>query len=186
MSISKDIVYGLEQRIYLLQYHLNDNLAWFDNVSDSKIEIYGKIQPTQKNINGTIATIPEVPISKKDYKNPFINDNTSGIIAFLVQNRTIGTYLNKATLKAIFTVKLTEIHNDNERNQERALSEAYKALDSSDLCDIIGVEEHIPTVFSSFRQDEIRFRDMQPWFVFAYIITVDYEDYLCSGGYDHD
>ena len=179
MIFTKTTTYGLESKIARIQAYLNINLPWFNNVNDEDIEIYNKIQPTKRIREEREVIIPEVFAGGKDYKNPFINDRVSGTIGFLVTDRNVDLQVRTATLRVIFTVCLTDIHANDLREEERALLEAERVLRNSGLVNVTDAIEYIPDVFAGSSQVEIRYRDMQPWYVFAIVCNTTYSDDLC-------
>lgn len=176
MIFAKSTLYGLDAEIYKMQESLNNELAWFNNVGDSDIAIYGKIQPTT-NSNGNL--IPECyNQTSNDYEQIFIDDRLAGTIGFRVLDRNINSGLTTANIDVIFTVLLTEIHGNKLREEERALLEAKKVIEID--AEILDIKEHIPEVFSGFDNSQIQWRDMSKWYVFALNIEIPYNNNLCT------
>jgi hypothetical protein len=171
MIYAKTTTYGLESQIKRLQNWLNDKLTWLGT-----IEIYGKIQKT--NRDGRI--IPEVYVSGNEYKNILINDNVSASVGFLINSKTIENSQKKANVDIVFTVNLVKIHENNYRDDEKSLIEAEKIINSSGITLVNGdIKEGIEQVFAGFDIENLKHRDMQPWYVFSLNCEINYNNDIC-------
>ena len=164
--------YGVEVPIYLAQQDLQDNLQWQDL---TKVDIYGKIERTTRN--GKV--IPEAFISNGEYKEVFCDDRRHAVVGFLVDDvRGLdGEYFN-ADVSVIFTVRLDKIHSTDNRDTEKTIIEAIRALNLSSE-NIIEIREGIESVFQGFDTEHIENRGMGKWFVFSIKFKMFYIDNYC-------
>lgn len=178
MIFAKSTRYGLDTKIYRLQEVLQDELPWFDNVADADVEIYGKLY---RNIDSNGNTIAEAYVSGNEYTQVFVNDKVAATIGFLVTgNRNLTDYVNSANLDIVCSVRLDKIYGANTRDDEKALFELIKVIRTDNS--VLGVNEAregIANVFSGFYTESIRFNGMQPWYVFAVNVDVEYVNDLC-------
>lgn len=168
MIYAKDVTYGLDRIIKIIQTELSNGLEWLGT-----FDVYGKIQPTERD--GKL--IPECYVSGVDYKDVFNDDRKSAIIGFDLISRTIDKNKVNATLDVIFTVDLTKIYGNVLRDDERSVKEAKEVLYRSKMVNSVnGIKTGIKDVFSRYDQSKIKHRDMQPFFVFSININCNYYD----------
>ena len=176
MIFAKTNLYGLDAKIYELQEFIENELPWLNTNPD--VHIYGKIYP---NPNKDNAMIPEAFCNKKEYKQIFVDDNITATIGFYqVGNRAIDGFINNTDLEVICTVDLGRLFSGDSRDDERALMEFVRVLRRAPVNEVIEVKEGIPAVFSDFFNENIKFNNMQDWYVFSVRVNVEYEADLCA------
>lgn len=164
---AKSTAYGLESKIKDAQSVLNTYLSskW-----SGTLHIYGLIDRNLKN--GVF--IPEA-YDDKEYKQIFVNDKVSGTIGFYVTNRDYSDFMPSASVDAIFTVNIKDIHGNDLRNKDLAQIQARDALLKTGAFTIIGdIKEGIEEVFADFDQEQIKYRDMHPFYIFSFECELTY------------
>lgn len=175
---TKDTTYGLETRIKELQEYLNSKLPAFWS---GDLEIYGIAFPLQKRDSIVLEAYKGDGAKKTEYKEIFINDKIAATIGFIVQERSTIPY-RSANVDVVFTLLIPSIYpDDTERNQEKALLQAEKIIESwGGIGQVEGVKEGVLDVFSGFDTEKIKYRDMHPWYVFSLNINIEYTDDSCQ------
>ena len=171
MIIATDTTYGIDTKIKQIQTYLDNNLTWITPM------IYGRIHDNLKRVGEADVHVPTAYVSGDEYPEIFIDDTQSAVIGFYVTNRDVNPY--NAVIDVIFAGNLKEIYSDSvERLDERAMIEAKRVLENSGLLIVEDVKIGIKEVFAAFDQEQIKHRDMNPYFVFSYTCQVPYfEDY---------
>jgi len=170
--IAKITAYGLDKIIKLIQTNIDNKLRWLDTVN-----IYGKVQRTEKEEG----FYPEVWSSENEYKEIFIDDNVGAIIGFYVKSpRTIDGYYKDVEVDVICTCDLKKIFGNTNRDDERAFNELFDILASTTYVDSLNsMKEGIENVFTDFDTSLIKYRDMQPFYVFSININIRYSSDDC-------
>lgn len=178
MIYAKDTTYELETKIKFIQEALNDELPWFDTVSDSDVVIYNKIY---RNPDSEGNIIPEAYTTAGEYKQIFVDDRVAASIGFLpTGNRSVVDGYNTVTVDIICTVNLSKIYPGTTREDERALHDVLSTLrEDNMITEINEVKEGVPNVFSGFFTDNIKFNNMQPWYCFSINADMEYNDSNC-------
>jgi len=171
--IYKDTTYGIDKIIKSIQTNLQNKLSWLGAVN-----IYGKLQRTERESG----FLYEYWTSNRDYTEVFINDKLAGVMGFVVRNpRRINGYYIEADVDVISTIDLTKIYNNTRRDDERALNELKDILQGSVYVQQLNeIRENISNVFSDINTDLIKYRDMQPYYVFAINLTIKYNEDDCN------
>lgn len=181
---AKDMTYGLESKVLLLQNHLSKKLIYDVSSNPSgwqgEVEIYGLIYKIESD-KGILPEAYKGTGSKNmEYKQVFVNDKVSATIGFLeTGNRTLGNP-KKTNLDMICTVRLDKIYASNLRNDELAFLQTENALNSFPGFRVINnspaLKQGVNNVFSGFYTDNIKNRDMHPWLTFAFNFDLLYQD----------
>ena len=184
MIYAKTTTYGLDTKIKQIQQALQDDLPWFDvsGMQDTDIAIYGKVYT---NVDDKNRPIPEAYKSGNEYTQIFVNDKIACTIGFILNgNRVITNGKNTTSLDIVCTLNLDRIYGVNERDDEKALIEFKKVLMNDNTIQVFNeVKETVPVVFEGFYYDNIKFNDMQPWYVFSLNVDVEYFSDYCAPTY---
>ena len=180
--IAKTVTYGIESKIKLIQQDLNNELLIANEGNwNGTVNIYGKIQPVLRK--GEIE--PEVWLASEEYsKGIFINDKIAGSVGFHITDEDNTDFNQVATIDIIFSVILTKIYtnDDTVRQDERALIEAKRAIENcAYINEVTNIKRGVKDVFADFTTEKIKYRDMQPWFVFSFTCDVTYSNDFCQG-----
>jgi hypothetical protein len=180
MIYAKSVTYGLDSKIKKMQTALQDYLPWFneDGVSDTDIAIYGKLY---RNPDPENRMIPEAYKSDTEYSQVFVDDKIGATIGFLpIPNRSISDNKYLQNIDIICTINLTKIYGANERYDELALQQFINALNQDNsIHELIEVKEGITNVFGEFYNENIKFNNMQPWYVFSVTAAIEYVNDYC-------
>lgn len=171
--INRAVTYGLDAKIKMIQMQLKNKLTWLGD-----IYIFGKIRPTPKNDK----IVPQVYNHiTGEYMDIFIDDTVAGTIGFHLLDHDYKNHIKKAILRVIFTLDLTQIHENETYEKERSRLEALKILEHSGyINNIVDIHELIPNVFEGFDNESIIYRDMYPFNVFAIDIDINYTSDICG------
>lgn len=157
MVYAQDTTFGIETKIKLIQNALNSKLVtlWGANT-----HVYGLIQEINKD--GKI--IPTVYTDKGEYKELFLDDNKTTLIAFLLKDRQSHT----ATIEVIFNCNLKSINTNDKRQKEKVLKEAFQRLRTCGyVSSVTGMKEGVQDVYTGFEQSQLINKDMEPFYVFS-------------------
>lgn len=161
MIVANDILYGIDKRIYNIQYALEKLILWPD------IYIYGRIYRTQIE-NGFRPEIND----HNEYIPIFNDDKVNNEIGFYVKSRTYNGFQNDAEIDVIFTLNLNEI----KETDEQVLCHAQKwLLNTGFVHSVSNINTKLETVFADFNIENIKYRDMRPFFIFSLTCLIDYE-----------
>lgn len=166
MIIAKAENNGVDEAILIVQKIL-DTLQYND------VNIYGRVYRNLRDDNYRA----EAYTQNKEYKEIFINDSKGGIFGFYITSRKSnkGTLLNEMDL--IFTGDLTKLSGETGRYDEEFLMTVLNLLNNNGIS-TGEVKTGVDSVFTNFEKDNIKFRDMQPYFVFSIKITLISEIYF--------
>ena len=124
--------------------------------------------------------IPEVytgeSIDQNDYKEAYLDDRDNASSFFLVsENNDITHNQEKIDVEIYFKVKLTSLYSElSHRADEEARNDVKVALKNMPYVSSVGQTiTGIRNVYSEFRQDNIKYDDMQPFHVFKINITIN-------------
>lgn len=156
MIIANDIRYGLDIKLYRIQQYLDKKMP--------DAMIYAQLYETDKKNGKTLEW-------SLDEKEVFINDDKT-IIGFRLLNKSPNYFLCICQLDCICTMK-----TDNREYSEALL---YKYLANCGLInEITAVKLGIDNVFNGINTDNIKYRDIYPYHVFAYTIEVSCNYDIC-------
>jgi len=165
---------GIDQAIYRIQNLINDNITWVDT------HIYGRIYRNRKNKDSIY--IAESYESGKEYTQIFVDDNKGGIVGFYVKNsREVNQNTIIADVEVICTVNIETIYTSSLREDEKALIEMNQLLQKAHNMGLTinEVNTKNDVVFTDFDKENIKFRDMHPFFNFSFSGTLEYKANLC-------
>jgi hypothetical protein len=113
---------------------------------------------------------PVAFISDNEYRDVLVNDQYNAC-AFLVNDteRRDERRLMQANIMVIFTLNLS----GSQREDEAAKVKAYQAVNSA-LWKVKEIKKTIPVIFQGFDINGLEYRDMQPFFNFAFQCEVFY------------
>lgn len=158
MIIANDIKYGLDVNVYRLQQYLDKKLPDY--------MIYAVLHENQKQ-EGLVLEW------SKEEKEVFVDDREKAIIGFRLLSKEVNSFLGTASLDLIVTLQTD--------NREKTEAEIYKYIVNSGFVnDVTGVKIGIGNVFSGLYNEEIIYRDIYPYHVFAYTIDVNYNIDSCQ------
>jgi hypothetical protein len=164
---------GLDAKIYLIQKYLD---GFFSELWAGDVVIYGRLHETIRNDKKTL----EAYTIGKDYKEVFVNDKESCSVGFIEISRAIDRRTLTSKLSAVFTGNIKKLLAVDSRNDERIFLQIYHGLRKSMLINnISNPKRGIDDVFSGFKTDSVKYRDMQPWFCFSFEIEVQYNENIC-------
>lgn len=165
---------GLDAKIYQIQKRLGEYLQ---DIWRGDITIYGRLFENTKDDK----KILEAFISGNDYKQPFIDDKLSCTIGFKEISRLIAPTLLTARLDVIVTGNINKLIGQATRNDEKVFLQIYTGLKKTMAIDgINGTKRGIDNVFSGYNTENIKYRDMQPWFCFSFEIEVQYNENIAK------
>lgn len=169
-------LFGLEKKLSLIQSSLDVSLSrvWND------VHIYGLTERVQEK--GDQGFWPRIFKFKKDYRpDIFLDDRINGSIAFLETSREAHPR-PLATLDCLFTLRGDKIYDsDDYRGIEKAKSQAKEALRRCNKITLTGnIKTGISEVFSGFRINDKKYRDMAPWYVFSFEFQTSFLEKTCT------
>lgn len=165
--------YGIDKGIYNIQEALY-NIMLSDDCKWTDIHLYGRIYKTETETGGR----PEIYTKNRNYKPVFVNDTKGAEIGFYVTGRDFTNRVDKASIRIIFTTNLEKLQT--KRNDEYILQQAKKWLISTNMMLSFGaINTGINDVFSDFETEQIKYRDMHPFFVFSFDVEITHEGSVC-------
>jgi len=164
--------YGIDKIIKSIQMHIQNNLTW-----QGEVDVYGKLQKTERENR----LLYEFWTSNNEYKEVFIDDTKAGVIGFVVNNpRRINGYNIETEVDVIATVDLTKIFTNSRRDDERAINNLRRILETAQYVNgLIEIRDGINNVFNDISTDFIKYRDMQPYYVFSIKVNIKYNEDDC-------
>lgn len=170
--IAKNILYGVDRELKLLQDYINDNLDW-----EGDYKVFGLAQKVETE-NGII---PEIYVGSDsnnlEYSQIFIDDTITGTVGFIEQgDRTLGVD-KSITIDMIVTVRLDEAYPTiTERVDEYMIMKMELILNAyyGGRHIAISAKKGIREVFSGFYIENIKYNDIQPWLVFSIRFNLPY------------
>lgn len=174
MVIAPDELYGIDQKIYLIQRYIDAEAL---KLWSGKIKIYGRIV----DVNKTDGKVPAVHDAKIDYLELFVDDKSSASIAFLISEREVVSNLMRANVDIIFSVNTKDVYGENKHNDEKAVMEGYRMISSCGLVESISrIKYGIDDVLAGYNNDRIKYRDMAPWCMFSVSFEISYSQNYCK------
>lgn len=154
MIIAIDNRYALDAKLYKIQQYLDAKLT-------DDVIIYGQLHENDRQQGKILEWSYEE-------KEVFVDDRECMVIGFRVLSKTPGSgFLGTASIDCIVTTK-----TDNRELTEQTI---YKHLIKCGyLNDITGMKIGIDQVFTGLFNDNIRYRDIYPFHVFAFTVNVNY------------
>lgn len=173
MIFAKATTYGLETPVKKLQQYLDTQLAlkWTGTHN-----IYGLIYRNQTKNGFEPEVYVGTGIENKEYASPFFNDKiTSSIGFYQEQTRELG--LNKnSDVNVICTLRIDKAYAGI-RQEELALIHFENIInDYFGVTTVQSVKMGINEAFNGFYVDNVKYRDIHPWFVFSMLINIRYQN----------
>jgi len=170
--IAKNITYGIDKIIKSIQVHLDNKLKW-----SGDIDCYGRLERTDTDTGSKY----EYYINGREYREVFVDDRKDAVIGFVVlPTRSVDGFNVTATVDVITTAKIDNILVGSNRATEKVINDMRKALHSAPYTiEVVEVRETISEVFSGVTIDLMKYRDMQPFYVFAIRINIIYNEDDC-------
>lgn len=158
--IANDTRYGLDKKLYKLQTSLNNKIG------EANAVIYALLHENDRKQGRVL----EWPTKESEV---FVDDRESFVIGFRLISKKVGNFDGLATLDVICTTQTA--------NRELTELTIYKYLTKSGLINTIDttIKIGINQVFTGLFTDDIKFRDIYPFHVFAYTIEVPYPLDIC-------
>ena len=167
----KPMTYGLDWILAIIQASIANKLTW-NGINN----IYGKIQPLIKQLNGIYVTVPSCYDKNLDYiSDVFATDSVTSTIAFLVKDHQYDGALSQNNIDVIISVDVQKAFGNQSRDDEKAREQMYWILRHTNwISDISRAKEHNKDVWSGFDTKQIKFADMNPYYTFSLNIQIDY------------
>lgn len=173
MIYAASTLVGIDYQIYLLQFYLQDAL---DAIWTCEKSIYNRLYETERNGTNRL----EANIGKRDYVEPFVNDNKSCVVGVRVNDRTIDNHRLIAGVDIIFTVNVQDALGTKEYQDEKVLMQAYRVIRACGLVNnLTEIKTGIENVFTGIDTDNIKHRDLAPFMAFAFTCEMTYIEELC-------
>jgi hypothetical protein len=184
---------GVDKEINKIQDSLISTLFGKAEWNQDNFEVYHKAykNPTENGV------IPEIYTKHRDYQDARLNDNLNGSIFFTVDNNSnsLSKHKEETTVSIYVQLDIEAVYSDLDyRQTEPAHNDVRIALQKCpNVITIDSLVQTVPDVYSEFRTDNIQYTDMQPYHVFRYDVTVNYDvscEYYCQfpsdvGGFEY-
>ena len=170
MIIAKAKNVGIDAAILIAQRQL-------DTLKYQGLKIYGRVYRNHLKGEDYVA---EVFSQNLEYREIFVDDSEAGIFGFHILDDEIELGVGRANVLVIFTGNLLKLDPArSDRYDEELKIETVKLLDEIGLQPSV-VRNGVDEVFDEFEKERLRFRDMQPFIVFAIETQIQYTiDNLC-------
>lgn len=154
MIYAKDTRYGLDAKMHLLQRYVNNKI----NAS-----VYPVLEENEKQA-GKVLEWKE--------KEVFVDDRETVIIGFRLIGKAVNSLKITATVDCIVSAKDTDT--------EYIEAKVFKILINSGFVnEITGYKNGVSETFTGLQNDNIKYRDIKPYHVFAFTFEISYENDIC-------
>lgn len=177
MNYVKPTVTGIDIPIQKLQTLLYGQILEVWNLEDAAFNMYGR---AYKNQISDGSYVPEVYVSKNEYKDSFFDDSKAVTAFFSYDNTKLIGLDTTAVVSLIFMVNLDKIKPGTTRNDEEARIDIERiCIERNYGFFLTGVQTGIDQVFKEYGIKSIKYRDMQPWHCFRLNFNITYNIYDC-------
>jgi len=172
MIYLKDNAIGVDKKINFCMQKINS----LNTVKDWNIDIFHRIYRERRED----VYLPYRFVSGKEYKEAFLNDKTNGEVGFYLNNNRTTEGIAEVDCDIIFSLNLDKLDNGSlQREDERAIMMAFEAVEG--FTKVLEVKTELRNVFSEFDTERIKFRDMQPFLNFSFLVNFNYVNNNCYG-----
>ena len=182
---SKNTNYGLDSTVYEIQHHIDSKIAYNATTNAlgwrGTVNVYGLCYPTINDGNRVLEAYIGTGTKNKEYSRIFVNDKITASIGFVeVGDRDLSDTRN-VNVDVIVTMRLDLAYNSNLRNDELAMLQFERVLESFyGIYEVESSKTGIEDVFSGYYFGDILNRDIHPWLVFSMRVNLKYEDDICQ------